>query len=204
MSREPHSDPLGGEHGWSPPPPASIVPVPAANASELRGRRVIVGLPGLGWRPDMRGDDRVVQGSRTFVPVLAEHEWYRAEAEQIEVFAPLVPIERVWVETVAVEGSSRPATPRSPDVASRLVSLDGPPRRDPIAAVDVDGVTGRRMVQTSEGVERRDLRAVTELYANPQGDVCLRVTTELEWYRWAWSGKSPRTLELPVHVLWVE
>jgi hypothetical protein len=205
VSREPWPDPFGGEPRWSAVPPASIVPVPAAQAGELRGRRVIVGLPGLGWRADMRGDDRVVQGSRTFVPVLGEHEWYRAEAEQIEVFAPLMPIERVWVETVA-PAATRPPTPpsRQPEPVSRLVSLDAPPRRDPIAALDVPVVTGRRVVQSAEGVERRDLRAVTELYSNAEGDVCLRVTTELEWYRWAWSGKSPSTLEVPVHSLWVE
>jgi hypothetical protein len=165
---------------------------------------VIVGLPGLGWRADMRGDDRVVQGSRTFVPVLPEHEWYRAEAEQIEVFAPLMPIERVWVETVTSTGPAPEAPTRPADVVSRLVSLDAPPRRDPVAAVDVGVVTGRRVVQTSEGVERRDLRAVTELYSNAEGDISVRVATELEWYRWAWSGKSPRTLEVPVHLLWVE
>jgi hypothetical protein len=204
VSREPWPDPFGSEPRWSSTPPASIVPVPAAQAGELRGRRVIVGLPGLGWRADLRGDDRVVQGSRTFVPVLPEHEWYRAEAEQIEVFAPLMPIERVWVETVAPAVAPPSRAPSGPEPVSRLVSLDAPPRRDPIAVLDVGTVTGRRVVQASEGVERRDLRAVTELYSNAEGDVCLRVTTELEWYRWAWSGKSPRTLEVPVHAVWVE
>ncbi|MCW2640124.1 MAG: hypothetical protein JWP76_2430, partial [Dactylosporangium sp.] len=32
----------------------------------------------------------------------------------------------------------------------------------------------------------------------------VRVTTELDWYRWAWSGKAPKTLEVPVHLLWLE
>jgi hypothetical protein len=35
----------------------------------------------------------VVQGSRTYVPIIPEHEWYRAEADQVEVFAPLIPVE---------------------------------------------------------------------------------------------------------------
>ena len=63
-----------------------------------------IGLPGLGWRGDLRADEKVVQGSRTYVPVMPEHEWYRAEAEQIEVFAPLVPVERVWVEETGMAG----------------------------------------------------------------------------------------------------
>jgi hypothetical protein len=54
------------------------------------------------------------------------------------------------------------------------------------------------------GRHQRDLRAVTEPYASSDGDLCVRVTTELDWYRWAWSGKAPKTLEVPVHLLWLE
>jgi hypothetical protein len=60
------------------------------------------------------------------------------------------------------------------------------------------------VVWVADGVQRRDLRAVTELHSSADGDICVRVTTELEWYRWAWSGKTPKTLEVPVHVLWIE
>jgi hypothetical protein len=45
---------------------------------------------------------------------------------------------------------------------------------------------------------------VTEPYTSDDGDICVRVTTELEWYRWAWNGKAPKTLEVPVHLLWLE
>ena len=99
VSQEPMPDPFAGQPDWAPRPPRTIVPVAASAAPDLRGRRLIVGCPGLGWRGDLRADDKVVQGSRTFVPAIPEQEWYRAEAEQIEVFAPLVPVERVWVET---------------------------------------------------------------------------------------------------------
>jgi hypothetical protein len=170
-------------------------------AGPLRGRRVLVGLPGYGWRGELRADEKVVQGSRTYVPVMSEAEWYRAEAEQTEVFAPLIPVERVWAEEYGIAG---PAT-ATDDMVSRLVSLDEPPRRNPVAALDADAVTGRRVVQLLEdGGERRDLRAVTELHTSNDGDLCARVTTELEWYRWGWSGQAPRTLEVPVNLLWVE
>jgi hypothetical protein len=96
------------------------------------------------------------------------------------------------------------ATPTG-DVMSRLVSMDEPPRRAPVAALDADALTGRRVVQLLEdGGERRDLRAVTELHTSESGDICARVATELDWYRWGWSGREPRTLEVPVHLLWVE
>jgi hypothetical protein len=175
--------------------------MPAVAGGELRGRRVLIGLPGLGWRADLRADEKVVQGSRTYVPVMPEHEWYRAEAEQTEVFAPLVPVERVWVEVV---GAVTATSARGSDVVSRLVSLDVPPVRDPVAVVDAGAVTGRRVVQIVDGRERRDLRAVTELHTGADGDICVRVATELDWYRWAWNGQPPKTLEVPVHLLWVE
>jgi hypothetical protein len=35
-------------------------------------------------------------------------------------------------------------------------------------------------------------------------DVCVRVCSELEWYRWAWNGQLPRTREVPIYLLWAE
>jgi hypothetical protein len=193
-------DPFAGQPDWAPQPPRPVVPTPATLAAELRGQRVVIGLPGLGWRGDLRADDRVVQGSRTYVPVMPEGEWYRAEAEQTEVFAPLVPVERVWVEEI---GMARTA-PTGADLLSRLVSLDEPPRREPVSALDAGGLTGRRVVHAGGDAERRDLRAVTELHTSDDGDICARVAQELDWYRWAWTGRAPQTLEIPVHQLWVE
>ena len=165
------------------------------------GRRVIIGLPGHGWRAHLRADEKVIQGSRTYIPVMPEAEWYRAEAEQTEVFAPLVPVERVWVEEYGMAGARSPEN----DVLSRLVSLDEPPRRVPAAALDAGFIAGRRVVEVMEGGgERRDLRAVTELHTSDDGDICARVSTEVDWYRWGWSGRTPRTLEISVHLLWVE
>jgi hypothetical protein len=201
MTREPLPDPFADEPDWAPLPPRPVLLVPASDGADLRGRRVLVGLPGLGWRADLRADDRVVQGSRTYIPVIPEHEWYRAEAEQTEVFAPLVPAERVWVETL---GERDPEPAGRGDVLSRLVSLDEPARRRPVPVVEADSVSGRRMVQVVDTIERRDLRAVTEVHTSADGDICVRVTTEVEWYRWAWSGQTPKTQEVPVHLLWVE
>lgn len=186
---------------WAGGTPGPIVPVPAAGRRDLRGRRVVVGMPGLGWRGDLRADEPAVQGSRTYVPVLSEQEWYRAESEQTEVFAPLVPIERVWLETVG-DRSTVQAPAR--DLVSRLVSLDAPPVRDPVPVREAAPLTGRRVVHGTGRGEERDLRAVTEPYSSTDGDICVRVTTELEWYRWGWSGQTPKTLEVPVHLLWLE
>jgi hypothetical protein len=196
----PLPDPFADQPDWAPLPPRPVEIVPAAGRADLRGRRVLVGLPGLGWRGDLRADEQVVQGSRTYVPVIPEHEWYRAEAEQVEVFAPLVPVERVWVEIVGERGPA--VGPAGSGL--RLVSLDAPTRRPPTPVVEADSVTGRRVVRVTGATEQRDLRAVTETYAGADGDICVRVARELEWYRWAWRGQAPVTLEVPVHLLWLE
>ncbi|MCM0677295.1 hypothetical protein NCC78_21765 [Micromonospora phytophila] len=198
---EPLPDPFADQPDWAPQPPRPIEIVPATGRVELRGRRVLVGLPGLGWRGDLRADERVVQGSRTYVPVIPEHEWYRAESDQVEVFAPLVPVERVWVETVAAR---RADTSAGGGAGVRLVSLDSPAHPPPTPVFEAGAVTGRRVVHVVESVEHRDLRAVTETYSGAEGDICVRVTPEVEWYRWAWRGQSPTTLEVPVHLLWIE
>lgn len=201
MTGESIPDPFAGHSDWALDPPRPIVPTPATMVGRLRGRRAIVGLPGLGWRSDMRADEKVVQGSRTYVPVMPEGEWYRAEAEQTEVFAPLVPVERVWIEELGVIGAFAP----SDDLMSRLVSIDEPPRRNPVAAFDAGALTGRRVIRLlDDGGEQRDLRAVTELHTNSEGDICARVAEELDWYRWGWNGQAPRTLEVAAHLLWVE
>jgi hypothetical protein len=191
----------------SAPRPAPIVPMPAGVQRSIRGARVIIGLPGLGWRADLRADSPVVQGSRTYVPVLPEQEWYRAESEQIEAFAPMVPIERVWVETVGEP--SRVENRSERNLILRLVSLDTPPRRDPVPVGEAASITGRRVVKVTESPDQtvrdqRNLRAVTEPYTGSDGDICVRIAMELEWYRWTWTGRAPKTLEVPVHLLWLE
>ncbi|MDG4815848.1 hypothetical protein O7628_10040 [Micromonospora sp. WMMD956] len=196
----PLPDPFADQPDWAPQPPRPIEIVPATGRVELRGRRVLVGLPGLGWRGDLRADERVVQNSRTYVPVIPEQEWYRAESEQVEVFAPLVPVERVWVETLG----NRLSVPTVGVSSVNLVSLDAPAHRAPTPVFEAGAVTGRRVVHVADAGEQRDLRAVTETYSGAEGDICVRVTPELEWYRWAWRGQPPTTLEVPVHLLWIE
>ncbi|GAA1808463.1 hypothetical protein GCM10009682_32800 [Luedemannella flava] len=174
--------------------PAPIVPVPAASRPVLRGHRVIVGVPGLGWRADLRADDPVVRGSRTFVPVITEQDFYRAETEDLEVFAPLVPIDRVWVEQVTEGDGTMLVT----------ITLDAPPRRLPVPASLATAITGSRVVRGVPDGHIRGLRAVTEIYDNDSGAACARVCDEAEWYAWALSGATPATVEVPADLLWLE
>lgn len=174
--------------------PDPVVPIPAAGWVELRGRRVIVGVPGLGFRDGLRADNPVVQGGRTWVPVLTEQDFYRAETEQLEMFAPLVPVERVWVEQIGASGRPLPAQP----------ALGHPAVRHPAAVRPGQAILGLRLIQAVPDGFIRDLRATTDVYDSGAGGACARVCGEAEWYRWALHGAVPSTVEISVDLLWCE
>jgi hypothetical protein len=173
--------------------PLAIVPVPASLFAELRGRRVIVGVPGVGFRGGLRADDAVTTGGRTFVPVLTEQDYYRAEIEQIEVFAPMVPIDRVWVEHVG-EGL-QPVRSQG--------ALDAPLPRQAAPAITSSSLIGARVVQAVPDGFIRDLRAVTDVFTTDRG-TAVRVCGEADWYRWALAGTTPSTIDALTQSLWVE
>jgi hypothetical protein len=210
---------MSGPDPWLPAEPVPLRPVPAADVRGLRGRRIIIGMPGQGWRYDHRADDPVTNDGETFVPALLEADYYRAELDQIEVFAPLVPIAQVWVEQLNAsathhpppsptliedELTRHPPPPHSDNLLSRLVSLTAPPERHPTPARDVTALTGRRVILASPTHEQRDLRAATEPYQNPDGDICVRICDESRWYQWAFTGRPPTCTEVPVYLLWAE
>ncbi|MBX6724294.1 MAG: hypothetical protein IRY92_13845 [Dactylosporangium sp.] len=172
------------------PPP--LVPVPAARYTRVRGRRVIIGVPGVGFRGDLRADDPVVQGSRTFVPVLTEQEYYRAELHHIEAFAILVPVDRVWVEEPG------------PAAADHLQPLDAPPIQWPRAAKAGEHLLGRRVVRSVPDGFVRDLRALSNSHTSHTGVESVRVCAESAWYAWALDGTPPSSMEIPTDQLWIE
>jgi hypothetical protein len=174
--------------------PDPVVPVPAAGWAETRGRRVIVGVPGLGFRDGLRADNPVVQGGRTWVPVLTEQDFYRAETEQVEMFAPLVPVERVWIEQIGTDGRPLPSQP----------ALGHPAIRQPAAVRPGLPILGLRLVQAVPDGFIRDLRATTDVYDGGSAGACVRVCGEAEWYRWALQGAVPSTMEVPADLLWCE
>jgi hypothetical protein len=172
--------------------PEPIVAVRAAQFPDVRGQRVVVGRAGLGWRRDLRADSLVVQDGKTFVPVLTEHDWYRAEAEDVEVFAPLVPVSRVWVEAPAAEV---------------LVDIAAPEPRWPVPIDQKISVTGSRVVYLAPApapVFERGWRAVSDVRQSAGGRSTLLVVHELEWYRWAWTGRMPKAMEIPADNTWAE
>jgi hypothetical protein len=142
----------------------------------------------------MRSDDSVQQQGRTYVPVLSEFDYYRAEANGVEAFAMLVPIDRVWVESLGTEtGPSHAVT-----------ALDAPGPRVAIPVTTAGDVLGRRLIQAVPDGYARDIRAATSVYTNGHGNACVRVCAESAWYQWAFSGELPRTTEVAAADLWTE
>jgi hypothetical protein len=157
---------------------------------------VIVGVPGVGFRGELRADDPVVQGSRTFVPVLTEQDYYRAEIDQLEVFAPLVPVERVWVEHPIALAARAPKL--------HTTALDSPPLRIPTRARDIRHIMGMRVVQTVPDGHVRDLRAVTDTYEDSSGGLWAGICSEPDWHAWALTGTTPTPTKISADLLWVE
>jgi hypothetical protein len=172
--------------------PHPIVPVPATSVAFTRGRRVIVGVPGVGFRGEQRADNPIAQGGRSFIPVISEQDYYRAELDRIEVFAPLIPIDRVWVEQPQL--AALPAA----------LALDAPLVRWPLTVKDARRVLGMRLVQAVADGHVRDIRAISDVYVNASGSFSVRVCGEAEWYAWALAGTTPAPIELPAETLWVE
>lgn len=172
------------------PPP--VVPVPAARYSQVRGRRVVVGVPGIGFRGDLRADNAVVQGSRTYVPVLTEQEYYRAELHHIEAFAILVPVDRVWVE--------EPGAPPG----EQLQALDVPPVRNAHRPSVGAALLGRRVVQSVPDGFVRDLRAISDAFTAHTGVVSVRICAESAWYAWGLDGTAPPEIDVAISELWLE
>jgi hypothetical protein len=172
--------------------PRPIVPIPAVERPDFRGERVFVGHASLGWRGDLRADSPVLQDGRTYVPVLTENDWYKSEAEQMEVFAPLLPLDRVWVAVIG-------------DLSLRRAGSPG--ARSPTPVVGLTRLVGQRLVHWQLGEperEERDLRAVSEVRAGPGGLHTVLVVDEADWYRWTWTGRTPQARELMADDLWLE
>jgi hypothetical protein len=172
------------------PPP--VVPVPAARYAQVRGRRVVIGVPGVGFRGDLRADNAVIQGSRTFIPVLTEQEYYRAELRHIEAFAILVPVDRVWVE--------EPGAPPG----DQLQALDVPPVRHAQRPKGDESLLGRRVVRSVPDGYVRDLRAISDACVTHAGVESVRVCAESAWYAWAFDGAPPSATDVAIGELWLE
>jgi hypothetical protein len=171
--------------------PRATIFVQASEIADPRGMRAVVGSHTYGWRRDLRCDRPLIRGGKSYVPILTEHDWYRAESERTEVFAPLIPIDRVWISTTGDPADS---------------DRNGPSVANPVRAVQAARICGLRIIympQSGTAIEERDLRATSEPHQDATGTVIL-AALEYEWYQWAWSGKIAQARRINVGDVWVE
>jgi len=202
---------------YEPPPP--VVPLAAAEAGSLTGRRVIVGGP-EGYRYDLRaaGEPHTHRDRRRCVGVLAEFEWYRSHITGQEVPLPCQPFAGMWVENCSDKGEQvddvlarilgEELSSSGLDAGAaegRIVRLDAPPVRSPVPARSADSLTGRRVVVVHPDRRfDRDLRAISEPFARADGEIAVKVCSEYDWYWWAIDGTPPTDTDIPIYLLWAE
>ena len=122
-----------------------------------------------------------------YVPVLTEQDYYRAEIEEIEAFAPLVPIDRVWVEHAPDSGRNprhRPAR----WTLRRGASPDPPWRHH--------AVLGRRVVQAvPDGTSATSVPSPRSTASAASAWSCGSAAST-SGTRWALTGAAPSTMEV--------
>lgn len=84
-----------------------------------------------------------------------------------------------------------------------LPYFGAPPPRVPLPVAHLPAVRGKRVVlSTPEGFVY-DVRAASEVVADPAGDY-LWVVTEVGWYRWMLCGDEPTFQRYPVALVHAE
>ncbi|THV41315.1 hypothetical protein [Glycomyces buryatensis] len=184
-----------------PDPPPVLVPVPAKRVLDIHSARVVCGVPGVGWRFDLRADDPITRDGMMLVPLITEADYYRAVDGDGDAFASLVPADDVWVQQR--EPNPDPIIPPPGYLIDRLTDPDKPPIRGPVPASDSPVLIGRRVwYWTNEGY-RDDFRCVSEPF-EIDGDFCVRVVEEAAWYRWSRTGHLPKPHDAFIHHLWTQ
>ena len=172
--------------------PNPIVPTPVPSTPHFAGAGSSSAFRASGSEVIYVRTTQSSRAGRTFVPILTEQDYYRAELEQIEVFASLVPMDRVWVEEV------RPAP------TDGSAALDAPPIRHARRPTSSEWLLSRRIIRAVADGFVRDLRAVSGLYPTGPGAQCVRLCSEAEWYAWAFTGRVPDSVEVSALDLWVD
>ncbi|MER7015845.1 hypothetical protein ABT324_30795 [Saccharopolyspora sp. NPDC000359] len=222
-----NQDDLTGRE-WERARPPILVPHPAADVDQLRGRRVIVHDPEHGiWRHDLRAVC-APHGASATVSVVNEGDWYR-ELRGEEIALPwLVDLDRVWVEEPVdrLDAESVPDQSDIPVAAGRsrrlIEDTSRPPVRYPRPAVRAAAMVGARAcVMTPEGPVW-DQRIVgdprrhefpptvlnfsrgVESLGEPVVGAVVPVVPEDDYYLWEQTGQSPEPVLHAARFVWIE
>jgi hypothetical protein len=215
---------------WQKAPPV-LMPVPAAEAGQLTGKRVVVVDAARGlWLYEQRAvTEPHVRNGVQVVGVLDESAYWHSQDEPDAVVVPRSqPLDTLWVEKPVDVGNTSPIPPAQDDLArsartkSLVVDLDRPPVRWLRFAPHELEVTGARAwVLAPDGYEfgvralgepRRhkfegaiDWSKGIESLDKPAIGTAVPVCSEIRWYRWRRTGEAPQQVEwYPTSLVWLE
>lgn len=220
------------DHEWAYRRPPVLLPVPAADARPLTGKRVVAWATGGVWRYDVRAaTEPHWYEDRWCVGVLDEGDWYRRERDPSSCAALVprpYPLDWLWVEQpVAVGDVAEPEPVDQPQswfmgYAAHLVArTDAPPVRYPRPALAAPAVPpgARAVLMAPEGPQFRlrvagmprlgefpetlNLTGLEELDEVPIGPV-VPLCWEDQWYRWVQDGVPPNAGECWLVAVWLE
>ncbi|MFC6695942.1 hypothetical protein [Nocardioides daphniae] len=86
----------------------------------------------------------------------------------------------------------------------RLPYFGAPPSRTPRLVVEEPTLRGKRVVLSRPHGFVYDVRAVSELWTNDDGHLCVEVVTEEEYFRWMFTQEQPTIVTYPARLVWVE
>lgn len=79
-----------------------------------------------------------------------------------------------------------------------------PPAREPRPAADEPSLVGKRVIlSTAEGFVY-DMRAVSQILTDGDGQQVVAIATEEEYYRWMFLGEHPTQVSYPIQLVWIE
>lgn len=79
-----------------------------------------------------------------------------------------------------------------------------PPARQPKPAVEVPALRGKRVVLSMPDGFVYDMRAVSQIYQDDQGQDVVEIVSEEHYYRWMFTREEPVRQAYPRHLVWVE
>ena len=87
---------------------------------------------------------------------------------------------------------------------ARLPFFGAPPPREPRPASSVKSLTGKRVILSTPTGFVYDMRAISSVHPDVNGDEVVEVVTEEGYFRWMFTGDRPTSEAFPAGLVWVE
>lgn len=79
-----------------------------------------------------------------------------------------------------------------------------PPAKVPRPAADEPALKGKRILLSMPYGFVYDMRAISDVQTDGNGGAIVDVASEEDYFRWMFTGQTPRREPFPLHLVWVE